>query len=134
LKNRILVDTTIWIEFFRARSKIGDRLEMLLMENAVWTCGIVMFEVLQGIKSEGEKSKILSLLAGLPYVEMTKALWQSAAVLSTSLKKRGLNLPLSDIFIAIIAIENDLSVFTLDNHFAQIPNLKLYGTPYPVKT
>jgi len=99
---------------------------MLLMENAVWTCGIVMFEVLQGIKSEGEKNKILSILASLPYVEMMKKLWQSAAELSILLKKNGVNLPLSDIFIAAIAIENDLSIYTLDNHFTQISNLKLY--------
>ena len=127
MKNRILVDTTIWIEFFRGRSRVGDRLEILLMDNFVCICGMVMFEILQGIKLEGEKSKILTLLAGLPYVEMTKALWQRAAVLSASLKKSGVSLPLSDIFIATIAIENDLSVFTLDNHFAQIPNLKLHS-------
>jgi len=128
LENRILVDTTIWIEFFRSRSKIGDRLESLLMENAVWTCGIVMFEVVRGIKSEHEKSKILDVLTGLPYIEMTQALWQKSADLSISLKKNGLNLPLSDIFIAAVAVENDLSIFTLDQHFNQIPNLKLYKT------
>ena len=120
------MDTTIWIEFFRTRSKIGDRLEMLLMENTVWTCGIVMFEVLQGIKSAGEKSKILGVLGSLPYFEMTKKLWQSAAELSIFMKKNGVNLPLSDIFIAAIAVENDLSIYTLDKHFEQIPNLKLY--------
>jgi predicted nucleic acid-binding protein len=127
LKNRILADTTTWIEFFRGKSKVADRLEMLLIENAVCTCGVVMFEVLQGIKSEGEKNKILSILAILPYFEMTKKLWQSAAELSLSLKKNGVNLPLSDIFIAAIAVENDLSIYTLDNHFTQIPNLKLYS-------
>ena len=93
MKNRILVDTTIWIEFFRVRSKIGDRLETLLKENAVWICGIVLFEVLQGIKSEGEKNNILSILASLPYIEMTKELWQSAAELSMLVKKSGVNLP-----------------------------------------
>jgi len=127
LKNRILADTTAWIEFFRGKSKVADRLEMLLIENAVCTCGVVMFEVLQGIKSEGEKNKILSILATLPYFEMTKKLWQSAAELSLSLKKNGVNLPLSDIFIAAIAVENDLSIYTLDNHFTLIPNLKLYS-------
>lgn len=127
MKNRILVDTTAWIEFFRGKSKVADHLEMLLIENAVCTCGVVMFEVLQGIKSEGEKNKILSILATLPYFEMTKKLWQSAAELSLSLKKNGVNLPLSDIFIAVIAVENDLSIYTLDNHFTQIPNLKLHS-------
>jgi len=126
LKNRILVDTTIWIEFFRESSQIGDHLESLLKENAVWTCGAVIFEILQGIKSEDEKNKILSVLAILPYIEMTKVLWQSAVAVSTSLKKKGLNLPLSDIFVATIAIENNLLVYTIDKHFEQIPSLTLY--------
>lgn len=126
MKNKVLVDTTVWIEFFRGRSKVADRLESLLKENTVWTCGVVMFEILQGIRSEDEKNKILSVLASLPYIEMTKVLWQSAVAVSTSLEKKGLNPPLSDIFIATIAIENDLSVYTIDHHFEQIPNLKLY--------
>ncbi len=126
MKNRILVDTTIWIEFFRARSKIADRLEILLKENAVWTCGVVMFEVLQGMKSEDEKNEILNNLTSLPYAEMTKKSWQRSAELSIVLKKSGGTLPLSDIFIATIAIENDLSIYTIDNHFTQVPDLKLY--------
>lgn len=127
MKNRTLADTTVWIEFFRGKSKVADLIEMLLTENAVCTCGVVMFELLQGIKSESEKNKILSILATLPYFEMTQRLWRSAAEVSLSLKKNGVSLPLSDIFIATIAVENDLSVYTLDNHFTQIPNLKLYS-------
>jgi len=126
LKNRILTDTSVWIEFFKLKSKIGDRLEYLLIENSIWTCGIIMFELLQGVKSEPEKVKILDKLSSLPYVEMTDILWQKSAELSISLKKEGLNLPLSDIFISAIAIENNLSVFTIDKHFEQMPNLKLY--------
>jgi len=127
LENRTLADTTVWIEFFRGKSKVADLIEMLLTENAVCTCGVVMFELLQGIKSEGEKNKILSILATLPYFEMTQKLWRSAAEVSLSLKKHGVSLPLSDIFIATIAVENDLSIYTLDNHFTQIPNLKLHS-------
>lgn len=127
MENRTLADTTVWIEFFRGKSKVADLIEMLLTENAVCTCGVVMFELLQGIKSEGEKNKILSILATLPYFEMTQQLWRSAAEVSLSLKKHGVSLPLSDIFIATIAVENDLSIYTLDNHFTQIPNLKLHS-------
>jgi len=43
-----------------------------------------------------------------------------------SLREKGLALPHSDIFIAAIAIEYNLSIFTLDEHFAQIPGVKLY--------
>lgn len=126
MKNRILVDTSIRIEFFRPKSEWGRLVEIFLAEDAVCTCGIVMFEVLKGIKSEDEKSKILRIFEILPYAEMTKNLWQRASDLSVHLEKKGLNLPHSDIFIATIALEHHLYIFTLDKHFRQIPNVNLY--------
>ena len=122
----VLVDTSIWIEFFKPKSDIGDKLEKLIKENSVWTCGIVLFELVQGTKSDHEKSKILGILSDLKYIEMTLLLWRKAGELSVSLKQKGMNLPLSDIFIATIAIEHHLHVFTLDKHFEQIPVLSIY--------
>jgi len=122
----VLVDTSIWVEFFKSESPIGKKLESLIIKNSVWTCGIVLFELLQGVKSEAEKTKILDALLNLGYVEMSKSLWQKSADISASLKKQGLNLPLSDIFIAVIAIEHNLRIFTLDKHFEQIPRVKIY--------
>jgi len=57
---------------------------------------------------------------------MTPLLWQKAGELSAFLKKEGKNLPLSDIFIAALAIEHNLQIFTLDKHFEQIPGVKMY--------
>ena len=125
--NGILVDTSVWIEFFKSKSSIGDRLEALLVEDSVWSCGVVMFELLQGVKSEAEKSVILDTLSNLSYVEMSQSLWQKSATLAASLKKKGVTLPLSDIFISVIAVENDLRVFTLDKHFRQVPGLRIYS-------
>lgn len=122
----VLADTSIWIEFFKPESPIGKRLESLIVKNSVRICGIILFELLQGVKSEAEKTKIVETLSNLEYVEMSKPLWQKSAGISASLKKNGLTLPLSDIFIASIAIEHNLSVFTLDKHFEQIPNVKIY--------
>ena len=122
----ILADTTVWIEFFRARSKTGDILESLIKEGSVWLCGTVLFEILQGVRTEEEKSNVLEMLSDLPYVEMSQSLWQKASEISASLRKIGLNLPISDILIAAAAIRNNFSVFTLDNHFEQIPGLKIY--------
>ena len=96
------------------------------MENAVWTCGIVLFEIFRGIKEEHEKSRILDILSILPYAEMTKSLWQKSADLSIALREKGMTLPYSDIFVATVAKEHNLSVFTLDKHFEKIPDLQLY--------
>ena len=125
--SNILADTSVWIEFFKSDSPTGDRLENLLKEDAVWTCGVVVFELLQGVKSEKEKSVILDTMLKLEYIEMTPFFWQRAAELSKNIRKKGLTLPLSDIFIAAIAIENNLSVFTLDRHFEKISGVRVYG-------
>jgi hypothetical protein len=123
----ILADTSVWIEFFRAASLTGKELEALIIKNSVRICGIIIFELMQGVKSEPEKLKISDALSNIRYLEMTKSLWEKSADISAALKKRGLTLPLSDIFIASIAIEHNLSVFTLDNHFGQIPGVKIYN-------
>jgi len=126
LKNNVLADTSVWIEFFRPDTAAGKLLETLLSENSVVTCGTVLFELMQGVKSDKEKTVVMNALSGLSYLEMNEQLWQKSAELSSSLKKKGLTLPLSDIFIAAIAIEHDLSVFTLDRHFEQIPGILIY--------
>ena len=124
--NGILADTSVWIEFFKSKSSTGDKLEALLVENSVWSCGVVIFELLQGIRSEAERSKILDTLSNLEYAEMSQSLWQKSATIAASLKKKGVTLPLSDIFISAIALEYNLSVFTLDKHFGQITGVKIY--------
>jgi len=126
LKDKILADTSVWIEFFKKDSEIGDKLSSLLAEGSVTICGIVIFELLQGIKSDKEKSIILNAISELPYIEMNKALWEKSATLSSTLRKKGIVIPLSDILIAAISLEYDLSIFTLDKHFENIPNIKLY--------
>lgn len=124
--NAILADTSVWIEFFKPQSAVGKKLEALIIKNSVCVCGTVLFELVQGVRSEDEKARILDALSDMEYIEMTKRLWQKAGTLSASLKKKGLNLPLSDIFIAAIAIEHNLQIFTLDKHFEQIPGVKIY--------
>jgi predicted nucleic acid-binding protein len=124
--NGILADTSVWIEFFRPEAQTGEALAALLPEGKIWTCGIVLFELLKGVRSDIEKEQIKSSLSGLKYAEMSPPFWEKAAELSVSLKKQGITLPQSDIFIAAVALERNLSVFTLDKHFDQIPGMKLH--------
>jgi len=105
LKDKILADTSVWIEFFKKDSEIGDKLSSLLAEGSVTICGIVIFELLQGIKSDKEKSIILNAISELPYIEMDSSLWQKSAMLAASLRRKGITLPLSDVIIASIALE-----------------------------
>lgn len=121
------MDTSVWVEFFRYETVAGNQLAALLSASSVCTCGVVLFELLQGVRSDKEKAVVLNALSGLPYFEMNQQLWRNSAELSAGLKKNGLTLPLSDIFIAAIAIERNLSIFTLDSHFGQIPGVRLWS-------
>lgn len=126
MSKEVLADTSVWIEFFKPGSPVGNHLEVLIGKNSVIVCGIVLFELLQGVKSEAEKAKISCILTTLPYIEMTEQLWRQAALLSVSLRKKGITVPLSDILISSLAIENVLPIFALDQHFEQIPGVRLY--------
>lgn len=122
----VLIDTSVWIEFFKKRSITGDAVVVLLNKGLVWVSGIVLFELVQGAKTEVEKTRIISQLTNLHYVEMSVGKWQRAGELAIMLKKNGLNLPVSDILLAVVAIENNLSVFTLDKHFESIPGIRIF--------
>lgn len=126
MKDKILADTSVWVEFFKKGSEIGNRLASLIADDSVVICGVVLFELMQGVKSDTEKTAIMNAILRLPYIEMDTVLWQKSATLSASLRKNGVTVPVSDIFIAAIALEYDLPIFTLDKHFESIPGLKIY--------
>ena len=127
MKNRgVLADTCAWIDYFRpGRSDLGRLLDKALSNEKVFTCGMVLYELSQGIKSEAERTKVMSALEALPYLEVDRDLWKKTGELSSSLRKQGKTVPFSDILIATLALENSLSVLTRDEHFRLIPRLVL---------
>ena len=85
-----------------------------------------MAELLQGTRSENEETYVAQLLDGIPVIELTTPLWMKTGRLSCSLRRKGITLPLTDIAIAVVAIEYNFSVFTIDSHFKDIPGVKLH--------
>jgi len=123
----VLVDTSVWIDFLRNETAASGALAELIRTGRVVTAGIVIFELVQGVKPDKDKAMLSDLLSGLDYVEMSQDLWGFAGTLSRSLKGRGLNLPLSDVLLAATALRHELSLFTLDRHFDGIPGLKRHA-------
>jgi hypothetical protein len=126
MSDRLLPDTCAWIDFFKARpTGLAGKLEEGLVQGNVATCGVILFELIQGIKSAREEALVLNAFQALPHLEMTAGLWIKAGRLSSNLRKRGQTLPFSDIIIATLAIEHNLSVLTIDRHFEVIPGLSV---------
>ena len=126
----ILIDTSVWISFFRGKDiQLTTQLTELLLQDRAFLTGIVLVEVLQGAFDEKECKKIISLFEPLKIVQPNPDTWLKAGLLSHQLRKKGLTVSTTDILIATIAIENGLHLFSLDKDFQRISlktNLKLY--------
>lgn len=124
--NRILPDTCAWIDFFKGnRTPLAEALAQSLAQREVVTCGVVLCELLQGVRKSGEEALVLNALQALPHLEMTRELWIHAGQLSAALRKNGHTVPLSDIIIASLALNSGCAVLTVDQHFAVIPGLEM---------
>ena len=127
----VLVDTSIWIDFFQApNSESAAVLELLIRDhNRVTLCGIVLQEVLQGIRDPKSFELVRERLLKFPFVECQRDTWLLAASLYRDLRAVGITLPSVDVSIAAIALQHDMQLFTRDRHFAEVAKvsgLKLY--------
>lgn len=125
----IIVDTCVWIEFFRKpESELTTQLKSLIRKRRVIMVGMVLAEVLQGIKVPKEAKIVKQHLEKLPYIEMRREAWEKAGEMSASLRSKGITIPLSDLIIAALAILSDNELLTIDPHFKNMKELKLYDT------
>lgn len=123
--HRILPDTCAWIDFFNAReTPLASAVEYLLQSGEVYTCGVVKYELVQGVRSGKEEKMLASAMQSLFYIEMTESHWLKAGKLTAFLRRKGITIPLSDILIAVIAKEENLTILTTDWHFGQVPEIK----------
>lgn len=126
----ILVDTSVWIDFFSASpGAAGRELRRLISEaEPVVLTGIIVTEVLQGLKRD------------VALIERYLALWdlleprgfesyRKAAALHRLCRSHGITLTTVDAVIATLALENVAILFSLDkdfSHVARFTNLKLH--------
>ena len=126
IKDGVLVDTSVLIDFLKDKAPNAAAVLELITSKRILTTGVIMAELLQGARSAQEEAYVSELLEGIPAVELSSALWLKAGGLSGSLRRKGITLPLSDIALAVLSLEHNLAIFTLDKHFGQIPGVKLH--------
>ncbi|HEX2676886.1 MAG TPA: PIN domain-containing protein [Polyangiales bacterium] len=121
-----LVDTSVWIEFFRGHEPVATQLEQLLDENEVAVCGPVAMELRRGIKSARERSRVMLLLGGCHELPQPAHLWDEAGDLGFVLARRGVSAKSLDLVIATYALSHDVTLFSTDSDFRA---MKKAGVP-----
>jgi hypothetical protein len=119
----ILVDTSVWIDFFAgADTPEVRKLESVLSEEEdVATCGVILTEVLQGIRKDADYRRTRSRFDAFLYLPMNRETFVKAAELYRSCRRKGLSVrkPI-DCMIAAVAVEHGVPLLHADRDFDAI--------------
>ena len=127
MADRVLIDTCIWATVFaKPGSHENQTVSQLIEDDRVVVIGPVLAEVLVGFRRRDQADWAASRLKNLGWIVVEWNDWREAATLGRQLAESGQRLPLTDLVIAAMAYRHDLTVYTVDPHFAQFANLKRY--------
>jgi predicted nucleic acid-binding protein len=118
----ILLDTSTWICYLRPHGWDDLKLavQQALTVEQVYTCWVVMAELLIGARDERGFTQLFETLRALPEIPVTDRVWEAAARLGYTLRRRGVTIPLPDLLIAQAAITGDLMLWHVDDHFEHL--------------
>ena len=119
----VLVDTTVWIDFFADRPlpHVAALQRLIEDDEDLCVCGVILAEVLQGIRADADYRRTKAYFESLILTPMRRTTFEMSAELYRSLRKKGITIrkPI-DCMIASVAIEHDLPLLHNDRDFDQI--------------
>ena len=123
----VVADSSAWIDYFRSpESHIGREVASLIASNEMAVVGPVVAEVLQGARSPTEFDFLRTRLDALRFLDDDKDTWVMVGQVANELRRLGRTIPLSDVIIAVVAMQHNEPVFTTDRHFELVPGLRLH--------
>ena len=124
---RVLVDTSVWIDFFRGVSsdKVARLVELIQQKEDICCCGFILTEVLQGIRAEKAFAATKLLFDGLLYLDADRSTFELAAGIYRELRRKGATIrsPIDCLIAASVVqhgvslLENDRDFHFIDQHY-----------------
>jgi len=122
----ILVDTSVWIEFFRGNNEVSD-LSALIENNTLCINDLILAELIPAIHKRKEY-KLRELLNYLTKVPLNID-WNSIVDMQTLNLKNGINkVGIPDLIIAQNTLQHQLKLYSLDSHFVLMQPLFGFST------
>lgn len=126
---KVLLDTNAYTKFLSGDERV---LEVLGRAEIVYIPVVVIAELLVGFKGgtkKAENQRLLDRFLRKSTVKVLDVTAETAEIFSElyfGLKKSGNPLPINDVWIACGAVETGSIIITYDNHFRQIPGVRLW--------
>lgn len=125
-ERRVLVDTSVWINYFSGHAVTIRQLDQLLDSERVVISGQIKQEVLQGSRDAKAFTRLEQEMSLWAYEAEQPVDFLVAARIFARLRWQGKTIPPSDCLIAALAQRCDLEVFADDSHFDKITDLHVY--------
>jgi tRNA(fMet)-specific endonuclease VapC len=116
----VVVDTSVWIDFFGGRPT--ERLDEALRLGSVVLPPVVVAEILSGVRSR-DRAAMIAFLTDLELADTPLAHWVAVGELRSTLSRRGVAVSTPDAHIAQCALDRDALLFSHDAVFQRIADL-----------
>jgi predicted nucleic acid-binding protein len=116
----VLVDTSVWIDFFLGGEALHVKtLETLISDGEdLCICGVILTEILQGIRVEKEYKQTKNYLEDLIYLPMSRKSFVKASDMYRTMRKKRITIRKSiDCMIAACALEHNVRLLHNDRDF-----------------
>lgn len=115
---KILVDSSVWIDYFRTGSK-SQKLDVFIDENLLCTNDLILAELIPFLKVT-KQTKLIKLLNTVEKIPLIIR-WQEIIKTQTLCLENGVNkIGIPDLIIIDNIIQNDLILYSFDKHFKLI--------------
>jgi len=110
-----LVDTSIWIEYFRSGNN-SEKLDFLIDENIVVINDLILAELVPFLKVRNQR-RVIDLLHNIKKLKLSIN-WDQLIDFQFKCLKIGLNgIGIPDLIVAQNAMQNGAEIYSHDNHF-----------------
>ena len=119
----VLVDTSVWIHFFKGTqtSQVAILEDLIQSDEDLCISGVILTEVLQGIQSDIDYRRTLDYFATLIYLPMDQSSFVLAGNLYRGARRMGLTIRSTiDCLIAACAIHHSIPLLKNDRDFQAI--------------
>ena len=125
MSDRVLVDTSSWVEWSRAQGdeKVRDRVNQLIDDRLALTCPMVWLELWSGVRGDAEKKKLRDMENRAPDLDVTAEIWEDACELALIARSKGATVPASDLLIFSCAKHHGVEIEACDRHFDLLARL-----------
>lgn len=119
----ILVDTSVWIDFFAGRRLPHTRVleRSIEADDDLALCGLILTETLQGIRNDRDYERTRAKLRSLLLLPMEESIFVKGAEIYRAMRKRGLTIRrTNDCLIAAVALSFEVPLLHADVDFDRI--------------